>query len=406
MRDEEKIEQIKTRYLVISPVLDERSRRQWAAAEALAHGYGGRRHVSLATGISPNTISKGLEELKKRQRHPDRDIPTRLRRKGGGRKRSETRDCGLRGALEQLVAPATRGDPESPLCWTSKSTGRLAGELTRQKHPVCARTVARLLRDAGYSLQANCKAREGSEHPDRDAQFEYINATALRFMREGQPVISVDTKKKELVGAFKNNGREWRPKGKPLEVNVHDFMGPGGKVIPYGVYDVVKNEGWVSVGIDHDTSEFAAQAIWRWWLKMGRRHYKGAGKILIMADAGGSNASRTRLWKVALQGLATRLGMSAHVCHFPPGTSKWNKIEHRMFSHITQSWRGQPLVSHEVIINLIASTTTRTGLKIKAGLDEGRYPTGIKVSDEAFESVRLRGKKFHADWNYSVSPSL
>ena len=405
MRDDKRILQIKSRHRNIAHLLDERSLRQWAAAEALAYGYGGRRNVSAATGIAPNTISKGIKELRERRAHPRRSIPARLRRKGGGRKAQEQKDPGLRAALSNLVAPATRGDPGSPLCWTSKSTSRLSQALTSQKHPVGARTVARLLKADGFSLQANRKSKEGNQHPDRDAQFEYINTQALRFMREGQPVISVDTKKKELVGKFKNNGREWHPKGEALEVRVHDFMDEGGKAIPYGVFDVSKNEGWVSVGIDHDTSQFAAQAIWRWWRKMGEGHYKGAFKILIMADGGGANSSRSRLWKVALQGLAQRLGMSVHVCHFPPGTSKWNKIEHRMFSHITQNWRGRPLVSHEVVVNLIANTTTRAGLKIKAGMDTNRYPTGIKVSDEVFESLNLRGKKFQADWNYSLSPS-
>jgi len=390
----------------MSPLLDERSRRQWAATEALAYGYGGRRNVSLATGLSANTISKGIKELRERRQHPGRGIPSRLRRAGAGRKPQEQKDPGLRAALESILAPATRGDPMRALCWSSKSTGNLAKALTGQKHPVCPRTVARILKQAGYSLQANRKSKEGSAHPDRDAQFEHINAQTLCFMSEGQPVISVDTKKKELVGAFKNNGREWRRKGRPVEVRVHDFMDKQGKAIPYGVYDVSNNEGWVSVGIDHDTAEFAAQAIWRWWRKMGRKRYKKASKILIMADGGGSNASRSRLWKVALQGLAQRLGFGVHVCHFPPGTSKWNKIEHRMFSHITLNWRGRPLVSHEVIINLIAHTTTSTGLKINAGMDTNRYPTGMKVDDEVFKSLNVRGEKFHADWNYSLLPNI
>ena len=304
------------------------------------------------------------------------------------------------------MAPVTRGDPMSPLRWTCKSTYQLADELTRQGHPAKPRTVARLLKDAGYSLQGNRKAREGSQHPDRNAQFEYINVSSLRFMREGQPVISVDTKKKELVGDFKNGGREWRPRGEPEEVRVHDFLDKKlGKAIPFGVYDVTKNEGWVSVGIDHDTARFASEAIWRWWKKMGRRHYgKRAEKILIMADGGGSNSSRSRLWKVSLQDLANRLGIPVHVCHFPPGTSKWNKIEHRMFCHITENWRGRPLVSHEVIVNLIANTTTKTGLRIKAAIDDNKYQTGIEVGDEEFGSLNLLGKKFHSDWNYCLLP--
>jgi DNA-directed RNA polymerase specialized sigma subunit, sigma54 homolog len=406
MRDDERIKQITDRYQALSPLLDERARRQWVAAEAKTYGWGGRAHVSAATGISPNTISKGLRELQERERHPQVPVPSRLRRPGGGRKRKETSDPGIKEALERLVAPETRGDPMSPLLWTCKSTSRLAEELTRQGHPVKPRTVARLLKEAGYSLQGNRKTREGGQHPDRNAQFEYINASASRFMREGQPVVSVDTKKKELVGDFKNGGREWRPKGEPEEVRVHDFPDSQlGKAIPYGVYDVTKNEGWVSVGIDHDTARFASEAVWRWWRKMGRKHYgKRADKILIMADGGGSNGSRSRLWKVALQDLANRLGVPVHVCHFPPGTSKWNKIEHRMFSHITANWRGRPLVSHEVIVNLIGSTTTTTGLKVKAGLDANAYPTGIKVSDEEFESLNLRGKNFHSDWNYCLLP--
>ena len=407
MRDEGKIKQIKERYRALSPLLDERARRQWAAAEAKSYGWGGRSHVSKATGMAPNTISKGLKELQERRRHPRRPLPPRLRVKGAGRKRRENENTQIALALERLVAPTTRGEPMSPLRWTCKSTYQLAVELTRQGHPVRPRTVARLLKQAGYSLQGNRKAREGSAHPDRDAQFEHINAESLAFMRKGQPVISVDTKKKELVGDFKNGGREWHPAGKPEQVRVHDFMDKQlGKAIPFGVYDVTKNEGWVSVGIDHDTAHFASEAIWRWWTKMGRRHYgKRVKKILIMADSGGANASRSRLWKASLQELANRLGKAVCVCHFPPGTSKWNKIEHRMFCHITRNWRGRPLVSHEVIVSLIANTTTRGGLKIEAGLDTNAYPTGMKVSDETFETLNLRGDKFHSDWNYCLLPA-
>lgn len=406
MLDHDKIRQIKLRYNALSPLLDERARRQWAAAEAQAYGWGGRSHVSNATGISYNTIVKGIKELEQRRARAKRHLSPRLRRKGAGRKRIERRHDSVKTALEALVSPTTRGDPMSPLRWTCKSTYRLADELTRQGYPVSPRTVARLLKDAGYSLQGNRKTREGSDHPDRNAQFEYINASAVRFMRQGQPVISVDTKKKELVGDFRNNGREWHPQGEPEEVRVHDFLDKKlGKAIPFGVYDVTKNEGWVSVGIDHDTAHFAAEAVARWWRKMGRRHYRGrAEKILVMADGGGSNGSRSRLWKVALQGLANRLRIPVHVCHFPPGTSKWNKIEHRMFCHITRNWRGRPLVSHEVVVNLIANTTTRTGLKIKAELDTNQYETGIKVSDEVFEALNLRGKTFHSEWNYCLYP--
>jgi hypothetical protein len=304
-----------------------------------------------------------------------------------------------------LVDPVTRGDPQSPLRWTCKSTTQLASELTRQGHPVSPSTVGRLLKAAGYSLQSNRKTKEGGKHPDRNAQFEHINATVQAFQKRGQPVISVDTKKKELVGNFKNGGREWHPKGEPEEVRVHDFMDKKlGKAIPYGVYDVTENEGWVSVGMDHDTARFAAEAIRRWWKRMGAKRHRGATELLITADGGGSNSSRSRLWKVALQDLATWLGMPIHVCHFPPGTSKWNKIEHRMFSHITQNWRSRPLVSHEVIINLIANTTTDQGLKIHAELDTAIYPLRIKVTDEELDTVNINRHKFHGDWNYSIRP--
>jgi hypothetical protein len=293
----------------------------------------------------------------------------------------------------------------SPLRWTCKSTAQLAGELTRQGHPVSPRTVGRLLKADGYSLQGNRKTKEGGNHPDRNAQFEHINATVTKFQRRGQPVISIDTKKKELVGEFKNGGREWQPQGEPEEVRVHDFLDKDlGKAIPYGVYDIGENQGWVSVGIDHDTARFATEAIRRWWSKMGAKRYRDAKALLITADGGGSNGSRCRLWKVALQDLAARLELPIHVCHFPPGTSKWNKIEHRMFCHITQNWRGRPLVSHEVIINLIANTATQTGLKIRAELDDGTYPTGIKVTDEELAAVNLKRDKFHGEWNYCILP--
>jgi hypothetical protein len=308
-------------------------------------------------------------------------------------------------ALEALVEPVTRGDPESPLRWTCKSTVRLAQELQEQGHQVGERTVAKLLHRAQYSLQGNRKVREGGSHPDRDAQFEHISQEVMRFQRRGQPAISVDTKKKELVGDFKNGGREWRPKGEPEEVRVHDFLDPGlGKAIPYGVYDITNNQGWVSVGIDHDTARFAAEAIGRWWGRLGHKRYPSARTLLITADGGGSNGSRSRLWRVALQELADKTGLVLSVCHFPPGTSKWNKIEHRMFCHITQNWRGQPLISHDVIIKLIASTNTSTGLNIQAELDENHYQTGIVVSDAELASLHIRKAAFHGDWNYSVHP--
>ena len=405
MRDAARIQRIESRYLALAPMMDERMRRQWAAAEAESYGWGGRCAVSGATGLSPNTISRGLAELLARRKNPRAVAESRLRRPGGGRKRAIDADTGLAKALERLVDPVTRGDPMSALRWTCKSTTQLARTLSRQGHGVSPRTVGRLLKSAGYSLQSNRKTKEGTAHPDRNAQFEHINAMVQEFARQGQPIISIDTKKKELVGEFRNNGQEWQPKGEPDEVLVHDFLDKQlGKAIPYGVYDLTNNQGWVSVGIDHDTAHFAAEAVWRWWKKMGRHRHPDASELLIMADGGGSNGSRCRLWKVALQTLADRLGRPVHVCHFPPGTSKWNKIEHRMFCHITQNWRGRPLISHEVIINLIANTTTQQGLKIKAQLDHGVYPTGIKVSDEQLAAVNLRPAAFHGEWNYSVLP--
>jgi hypothetical protein len=349
MQDVETLRRLESVYQSLRRVMDERMRRQWAAAEAQAYGWGGIRSVSRSIGMSPNTIAKGLLELSARERDPSLAITIRLRKEGGGRKRQTDNDSGLLTALESLIDPATRGDPQSPLRWTCKSTTRLAIELSTNGHPVSASTIGRLLIADGYSLQSNRKTKEGTSHPDRDAQFEHINQTVKAFQARGQPVISVDTKKKELIGEFRNPGREWQRTGEPVEVLVHDFMDKQlGKVIPYGVYDVSANQGWVSVGIDHDTARFATQAIGRWWGKMGVTAYPQADELLIMADGGGSNGSRNRLWKVTLQDLATQLDMPISICHFPPGTSKWNKIEHRMFSHITQNWRGQPLVSHEV----------------------------------------------------------
>ena len=397
---------ITAKYRALVPLMDERMRRQWAATEAQALGWGGVQAVSGALGMSPNTIRKGLGELTARAKHPDKLVSTRLRRAGAGRKRAAEADPRLLLTLKRLVEPMTRGDPMSPLRWTCKSTTQLARALTQQGHPVSPRTVGRLLRADGYSLQSNRKTQEGTAHPDRNAQFEYINAMVKRFQRRDQPVISVDTKKKELIGAFKNPGREWRPKGEPHDVKVHDFLDKAlGKAIPYGVYDVNENQGWVSVGIDHDTAHFAAEAIRRWWKKMGAKRYRNARELLIMADGGGSNGSRCRLWKVALAALATHIGMPIHVCHFPPGTSKWNKIEHRMFCHITQNWRGRPLVSHDVIIQLIANTTTQAGLKIRAELDRGTYPTGIEVSDAELAALKIKRALFHGDWNYTLLPT-
>jgi len=406
MQDATAIEQITLRFRDLSPLMDERMRRQWAASEARAYGWGGIEAVSRAIGMSPTTIGRGSAELRVRRVSPRVAVPGRVRLVGGGRKRRTDSDPGLMDALEALVDPTTRGDPESPLRWTCKSTRTLAGELAAQGHPVSCMTVGRLLRRAGYSLQGNRKTKEGNSHPDRNAQFEHINAMVKQFQKRGQPVISVDTKKKELVGDFKNGGREWMPRGQPDEVRVHDFMDKTlGKAIPYGVYDITNNQGWVSVGIDHDTAQFAAEAVYRWWKKMGRKRYPDATELLITADGGGSNGSRCRLWKVALQDLADRLKMKIQVSHFPPGTSKWNKIEHRMFCHITQNWRGRPLVSHEVIVQLIANTATNKGLRIQAELDTRTYPVGSKVTDEELARLKLKPHKFHGEWNYAILPS-
>lgn len=404
MQDAQAIERIRRKDRSLQPEMDERLRRQWAAAEARDWGWGGVTALAEATGLSRTTITAGARELALPP--PQRAAEAlRVRRPGGGRRRLTETDPQLWKALEALIEPMTRGDPESPLRWTCKSTRRLADELRRQNHRVSPRTVAALLRDAEYSLQANRKTREGSRHPDRNAQFEYINACVQRFLKRGQPAISVDTKKKELVGDFKNGGREWRPQGKPAEVRVHDFLDKQlGKAIPYGVYDLLHNQGWVSVGIDHDTAQFAANSIRRWWTEMGQRRFPRAQQLLITADGGGSNSHRSRLWKVSLQALADELGLKLFVCHFPPGTSKWNKIEHRLFSFITQNWRGRPLVSHETIVNLIASTTTAAGLVVKAALDGNHYETKIKVSDQQLAKLRLKRHKFHGNWNYTLSP--
>jgi len=406
MQDAIAIELIETKYRSLAPLMDERMRRQWAASEASAYGWGGIQAVAQATGLSPTTIRKGHSELASRAARPDQAVAASVRRPGAGRKCKFEENPELLPALEQLVDPVTRGDPESPLRWTCKSTRTLSRELTAQRHPVSASTVRRLWHAADYSLQGNRKTREGSAHPDRNAQFAHINGCVRVFQERGQPVISVDTKKKELVGDFKNGGREWQPTGQPEQVRVHDFLDKElGKAIPYGVYDITGNQGWVSVGIDHDTARFAAEAICRWWRKMGSPRYPAARELLLTADGGGSNGSRCRLWKVALQDVALYLGFPVQVCHFPPGTSKWNKIEHRMFSHITQNWRGRPLVSHEVIVNLIANTATQQGLIIQAELDTGTYPTGIKVSDAELAKVNLIPDSFHGEWNYTIAPA-
>jgi len=398
-------EEVRAKYQALRGFLNERARRLWAATEALAIGRGGVAAVSRATGLARMTITDGLAELKGEGPAVADENPERSRRDGGGRKRAAILDPTLLRDLEGLVEPVTRGDPESPLRWTSKSTRKLAAELKAMGHKASHDLVSDLLRDLGYSLQANSKTLEGGDHADRDAQFEHINAEVKEQMATRNPVISVDTKKKELVGNFKNGGRELRPSGDPEKVKVHDFVEPElGRASPYGVYDITNNEAWVSVGTDHDTATFAVETIRRWWKSMGREAYPGATQLLITADGGGSNGSRVRLWKVELQKLANELGFPISVCHFPPGTSKWNKIEHRLFSFITQNWRGKPLVSHEVIVNLIAGTTTKTGLKVRSELDRGTYPTGLKITDRQVAEINISRDEFHGEWNYTVSP--
>lgn len=405
MHDATMIERIQQKYAALDPIMDERLRRQWAAVEANILGWGGVSLVARATGLARNTIAHGLRELAERQKEPNAPVSVRLRKAGAGPKRLTEKDPTLLQALDALVDPATRGHPEAPLRWTCKSTRKLAEELQRQKHVVSDRTVATLLRGEGYSLQANRKTREGSQHPDRNAQFEYIHKQVMGFHKRCQPVISVDTKKKELVGEFKNGGQEWQPKGQPQKVKVHDFPDPElGKAIPYGVYDLASNEGWVNVGITHDTAQFAAASIKRWWQEMGTQRFPRAQELLITADGGGSNSHRNRLWKVSLQSLADDLELTLRVRHFPPGTSKWNKIEHRLFCFITKNWRGRPLVNYETIVNLISSTTTRQGLIVKAALDETEYEVGIEVSDEELATVRLAPDIFHGEWNYTIRP--
>ena len=401
------VEQIRDRFWLLAPIMDERTMRLWAAAEAISLGPGGVAIVTEATGIRKKRIRAGRLELEAiaEQAPAEKPRAQRVRRSGGGRKAATVKDPALLADLESLVEPVTRGDPESPLRWTAKSTRALATELRRKGHRVSARTVARLLKQLRYSLQANRKAVEGAQHPDRNAQFEHINRQAEAFQAVGNPVISVDAKKKELVGPFKNGGREWLPQGEPEAVRVHDFIDETlGKAIPYGIYDVGRNEGWVNVGVDHDTGEFAVASIERWWRTMGNKAYPDADELLITADGGGSNGSRNRLWKLSLQQFSDRSGLRLTVCHLPPGTSKWNKIEHRLFSQISQNWRGRPLVSHEVIVNLIASTRTATGLKVRAKLDKRRYPSGLKVTDKQMKTLALDKDPFHGEWNYVINP--
>jgi len=397
------VDVLRQKFAALLPSLNERGRRLVVAAEARSLGYGGVARVARASGISPSTIWRGLRDLKRPGRKMD---ASKVRRAGGGRKSLLATEPRLSADLDSLVEPATRGDPESPLRWTCKSLRVLCDQLQAMGHAISYPTVGLLLRESGYRLQANRKTTEGTRHPDRNAQFEFIYQEIRRQQSGGQPVISVDTKKKELVGDFKNAGREWRPRGKPQRVRVHDFLLPAkGKAIPYGVYDLTSNSGWVSVGIDHDTASFAVNSIRRWWRTMGRRAYPKARTLLITADSGGSNGAKTRLWKWELQRLATETGLSIAVRHFPPGTSKWNYIEHRLFSFISKNWRGRPLVSLAVIVNLIAATRTRSGLKVRCEIDPGRYPEGETISDAQMSTLRIDRSRFHGDWNYTIQPA-
>jgi hypothetical protein len=403
---------VRAKYQLLRPLMDERMRRQWAASEAWSLKRGGVTAVAKATGLSRTTIGQGMRELRERDNLTIEDeacvweLPARVRRPGGGRHPLKRDDPTLVGDLQALTEPTTRGDPQSPSRWTCKSTRNLAEALSRGGHRVSYQTVAVLLHELGYSLQALRKTRGVGSHPDRDAQFRHINRQVIAFQERGQPVVSVDTKKKELIGDFKNAGREWQPEGRPEEARIHDFEDKHlGKVIPRGVYDLTWDEGWVGVGIDHDTAQFAAETLRRWWQEMGSQVYDDAEGLLITADSGGSNSRRSRLWKVSLQTLADLLGFPISVCHFPPGTSKWSKIEHRMFSHITRNWRGRPLVSRAVVVNLIGQTTTESGLEVHAELDPGRYPKGIKVKDDELAAVRITRDDFHGEWNYTISPN-
>ena len=403
MRLKELVGSVREKYKALGNVLSERQRRIWAATEARALPHGGIAVVRAATGLSRSTIHAGIRELRA---GPQKGLEGgRDRKAGGGRKCLTEQQPGVLAALQKLIEPTTRGDPESPLRWTCKSTRKLAAELQRQGFRIGDRKVADLLHQMKYSLQGNAKTLEGKSHPDRNAQFEYINAQVGRFLSQGCPVISVDTKKKEAVGNFSKGGREWQPQGQPQETLLHDFPDPVlGKAVPYGIYDLGRNQGWVNIGIDHDTAEFATDSILSWWKHMGCKAYPEASELLIMADCGGSNGNRSRLWKIGMQRMADLTGLAIHVSHFPPGTSKWNKIEHRMFSSITQNWRGRPLVSYETMVNLIGSTKTTTGLKIKAKLTRHKYPKGIKVPQSEMEKLNLKAAAFHGDWNYSLRP--
>ena len=395
---------LERKFAVLKALFNEKTLRLWAAAEAKSLGHGGIQTVAKICGLSRKSIERGIKQIDSTA-EDSTESNARVRKNGAGRKSLAIRHPHLLDELRKLVDPATRGDPVSPLLWTAKSTSKLASELTRMGYSVSARTVASLLHKEGYSLQSVRKNLEGGNHPDRNKQFEYISESVKTFQAMGEPVISVDTKKKELIGQYANRGHEWQPKAHPEQVNVYDFVDKEkGKAIPYGVYDIAANEGWVSVGIDHDTAEFAGESIWRWWCEMGLQRYRNAQRLLITADGGGSNGTRLRLWKKVLQKLATKMQLSIHVRHFPPGTSKWNKIEHRMFCQITQNWRGRPLTSKQVIVQLIGQTTSNTGLRIKAKLDEGSYPIGKKVDDGQMEEINLTKDDFHGEWNYSINP--
>lgn len=402
MTRSEQVATVRRKYRHLFRELNERTRRYWAATEAEAIGYGGLSIVCEATHIDHKTVQTGLRELG----GSGAVLPAgRIRRAGGGRKKLTEKDPHLREALNVLVEPTTRGDPESTLRWTTKSTVNLAEELTDQGHQASYRTVHRLLASEGYSLQSNKKTEEGTDRPDRDAQFRYISEETKKLQSKNQPVISVDTKKKELIGNFKNNGKEWRKTGNPRHVNMHDFADKAlGKVAPFGVYDLSRNEGWVNVGIDHDTASFAVESIRRWWTRMGMTRYPNAKELLITADCGGSNANRSRLWKIELQKLSDAFHLTIHVRHFPPGTSKWNKIEHRLFSFISKNWRGQPLIDRATVVNLIARTTTTAGLTVQAVLDENTYQIGQKISDAEMNALNLIGESFHPEWNYRIEP--
>ena len=403
MISKETVNSIRVKYKTLQSEMDERGRRIWAAAEATSLGHGGVVAVARATGISESTIRAGRREMKSKLSDEEEGIHRRIRKKGGGRKPLVQKDVELLDLLDALVEPTSRGDPMSPLRWTCKSTRRLAEELCKRGHLISHVKVGQLLAELRYSLQSTRKRMEGKSHPDRNAQFEFINNKVIEFQSRGQPVISVDAKKKELIGRFGNVGREYQPIGEPEEVETYDFPSlADGKGIPYGVYDMTINQGWVSVGVDRDTAQFAVNTIWQWWLQMGQAEYPCAEELLITADGGGSNGSRNRLWKYELQRFSDETGLAITVCHFPPGTSKWNKIEHRMFSHITRNWRGRPLTSHEVIVNLIANTTNHVGLNIHAALDSNEYPTGIKISDQAMKTLKLERHEFHGEWNYTI----